>query len=248
MRVALLHLDVSGGPEERNLAVLQNAVVQAAEAGAQWVLTPETALQGYFFTQKGRSFQIPIQPSSELEPLRQLAVQYGLTIFLGCAERDAVTGLCYNSCLVIGETGAVIGRQRKVRSHGTGTEAYASPGETIAPIDCGAVQAGILVCADAYFEEYAVELKEKNAQIDHKRRQKPEFRRAVVRAPLVFLVGRKRRGVLQHWEGMRGGVHLMPFLNRHVSVFLPSRARKRAAQNDRVRRASTQSTASSQTG
>ena len=165
MRVALLHLELSGGPEERNLAVLRSSISQAADAGAKWIVTPETALQGYFFTQKDRPFQITVQPSPEMEPIRQLALQFGLTIFLGCAERDAVTDLCYNSCLVIGENGKVIGRHRKVRSHGTGTEAYAALGEQVEPIDCGAMRAGVLVCADAYFEEYAVQLKEKKARV-----------------------------------------------------------------------------------
>lgn len=53
MRIALLHLDLSGGLEERNLALLQHAITLAAEAGADWVITPEMAVQGYFFTQKG---------------------------------------------------------------------------------------------------------------------------------------------------------------------------------------------------
>ena len=46
VRVAMLHLDLSGGPEERNLELLRQGILQSGEAGADWVLTPETAVQG----------------------------------------------------------------------------------------------------------------------------------------------------------------------------------------------------------
>lgn len=165
MRIALLHLDLSGGPEDRNLALLQQAVRLAADAGAKWVITPETALQGYFFTQKGRPFSIPVQPAPELQPLREMAARYELTLFLCCAEKDAVNGECYNSCLIVGHQGEIIGRHRKMRSHGSGAEGWASKGATLDPFACREMTAGVLVCADAYFEDNAKILKDKQAQV-----------------------------------------------------------------------------------
>ncbi|MEN6413544.1 MAG: carbon-nitrogen hydrolase family protein [Veillonellales bacterium] len=165
MRIALLHLDLSGGPEERNLVLLEQAVTLAAREGAQWVITPETALQGYFFTQKGRPFSIPVQPAPVLQPLRQLAATYGLILFLCCAERDESSGLCYNSCLVIDDDGEVIGRHRKMRSHGTGAEGWAAKGTGLEPFSCKEMTAGVLVCADAYYERNAQILKTKQAQV-----------------------------------------------------------------------------------
>lgn len=165
MRIALLHLDLSGGPEEKNLVLLEKAIEVAAKARANWVITPETALQGYFFTQKGRTFQIPVQPAPRVQPIRQLAANYGLTIFLGCAEQDAATGKYYNSCLVIGNEGEILGRHRKLRSHGTGAEGWATKGTELEPIVCKEMSAGVLVCADSYFDEYAEVMKEKQAQM-----------------------------------------------------------------------------------
>ncbi|HWR38615.1 MAG TPA: carbon-nitrogen hydrolase family protein [Patescibacteria group bacterium] len=164
MRVALLHLDVSGGPEERNLTQLQYGLNLAAQAGADWVITPETAVQGYFFTQKDRPFQIPVQPSPVLQPIREAAAAYQLTLFLGCAEQDETTGNYYNSCLVIGSGGEVIGRHRKLRSPG-GAEAWATQGRDVTPVACAQMKAGILVCADAYFAENAKTLKQKEAEV-----------------------------------------------------------------------------------
>ncbi|HWQ62671.1 MAG TPA: carbon-nitrogen hydrolase family protein [Negativicutes bacterium] len=165
MRIALLHLDLSGGPEERNMELLKRALTLAAENGADWTVTPETALQGYFFTQKDRPFSIPVQPAPELQPLREIAAAYGLTVFLCCAERDEATGLCYNSCLVIGGDGEVIGRHRKMHSHGSGAEGWASKGTLLEPVICKEMTAGVLVCADAYFEKNAQALQARQAQV-----------------------------------------------------------------------------------
>jgi predicted amidohydrolase len=165
MRIALLHLDLSGGPQEKNLSLLQHSISLAAEAGANWVITPETAVQGYFFTQKNRPFSIPIQPALELQSIRQLAITYGLTIFLGCAEQDALTEECYNSCLVIGNQGEILGRHRKLRSHGKGAEGWAAKGTSVEPISCKEMSAGVLVCADSYFDEYAQIMQAKQAEI-----------------------------------------------------------------------------------
>lgn len=49
MKIALCHLELSCGPQERNLCVLEQAVRLAAEQGADWVLTSEAAVQGYYF-------------------------------------------------------------------------------------------------------------------------------------------------------------------------------------------------------
>lgn len=165
MRIALLHLDLSGGPEERNLALLKHAIHLAAKEGVNWVITPETAVQGYFFTQKGRPFQIQVQPAPPLQPVRQAAVEHGITLFLSCAEMDEVTGECYNSCLVIGNDGEVIGRHRKMRSHGTGAEGWAAKGTQLEPVVCKEMTAGVLVCADAYFAENGQALRAKEAQV-----------------------------------------------------------------------------------
>ena len=49
MKIALCHLEISRGPEHKNIELLENAVRIAADNGAKWVVTPETAVQGYYF-------------------------------------------------------------------------------------------------------------------------------------------------------------------------------------------------------
>ncbi|WP_418791895.1 carbon-nitrogen hydrolase family protein [Phosphitispora sp. TUW77] len=164
MKIALLHLDLSGGPEKQNITVLSHAINLAAEQGANWIITPEMALQGYFFSNMDKSAEPPVQPSESMQVLCQLAARHKITIFLGCAEKDAVTGKCYNSCLVLGPTGEVLGRHRKMHTHGVGAEAWVTTGNQLEPVNCQDIKAGILVCADSWFMENSQCLKEKGAE------------------------------------------------------------------------------------
>lgn len=167
MKAALLHVDVSGGPESRNLELLANAIRLAADAGAKWIVTPETAVQGYFFAceRETNPIQIPIQPSSAVEPLLRLAAEKKITLFLCCAEQDEATGNFYNSCLVIGPDGRVLGRHRKKHAHGGVTEGWATRGWQLEPVACGDIQVGILICADSWYEDNAVILANKGAEV-----------------------------------------------------------------------------------
>ena len=49
MKILLCHLTLSMGPLEENLKILERAVQIAGEVKADWVITPETAVQGYHF-------------------------------------------------------------------------------------------------------------------------------------------------------------------------------------------------------
>lgn len=164
VKAALLHLNLHAGPSKANLEALQQAIYIAAEQGAKWIVTPETAVQGYFFSQTEQPEPVVVQPDDQLLLIRRLAGQYQLTIFLGCAEKDAGTGKNYNSCLVIGPEGEIVGRHRKLRAHGE-AEAWSTPGECLLPVYCAGLTAGILICADSWYLEYAQALQDQGAEI-----------------------------------------------------------------------------------
>ena len=167
MKVALLHVDVSGGPERRNLELLADSIRLAAEAGAKWIVTPEMAVQGYFFAceREIKPIVVPVQPSPAVQPLQQLAAEKEITLFLGCAEKDEKTSRYYNSCLVIGADGRVLGRHRKKHAHSGVSEGWAAKGQHLEPVTCGDIQTGILVCSDSWYESNAVTLAEKGAAV-----------------------------------------------------------------------------------
>ena len=154
MKIALCHLELSCGPQERNLHILEQAVRIAAEQGADWVLTPEVAVQGYYFYRIDENTVVVPQPSPELEPLRKLCCEYGITLFLGCGEYDAACDKSFNSCLVFGPDGELIGRHRK-----------ADKGDAVTVLPCSGMQTGVLVCADLWFPEYYEGTKAQGAEI-----------------------------------------------------------------------------------
>ena len=66
MKIALCHLEISRGPEHKNIELLENAVRIAADNGAKWVVTPETAVQGYYFYKLNPDAKVDKQPSISL--------------------------------------------------------------------------------------------------------------------------------------------------------------------------------------
>lgn len=163
MRVALLHLDLSGGPQSDNIKKLQQAIATAVQGGATWVITPETALQGYFFALND-GLQSDHGWTAAVKEFCRLAAEYRITLFLGCAEQDTLSENWYNSCLVIGPEGQIIGRHRKLRSHGD-AEQWAAKGKVLTPVACAELTAGILICADSWYVNNAIGLKEQGAQV-----------------------------------------------------------------------------------
>ena len=165
MKIALCHLELSCGPQEHNLRFLEQAVRVAAEQGADWVLTPEVAVQGYYFYRIDENAVVAPQPSSELEPLRKLCREYGITLFLGCGEYDAAYDKNYNRCLVFGPDGEIIGRHRKLFGECMASEAWARKGDSFTVLPCSGLQTGVLVCADLWFPEYYEGTKAQGAEI-----------------------------------------------------------------------------------
>ena len=164
MKVAFLHFDLSGGPQSKNLEKLKTGVERAAKAGADWIITPEMALQGYFMTQTGYPYELLKEPGKMTIPFQELASSYGVVIFLGCGEYDNMTGSAYNSCLVFSNKGNIVGKQRKIRTLNWVTEAWSTPGTILEPVVCDELKIGVLVCADAWFGENAEKLAKAGAE------------------------------------------------------------------------------------
>lgn len=164
IRIALLHIAPKTGDIPYNRALLERGLRRAAGLGAQWVVTPELAVSGYLFMDLiGTDWILP-QPDEWMQQFGALAGRLGVTAFLSHPERDAAAGRLYNSVFVLGAGGRIIGRHRKVKAL-RGAERWSTPGWKISPVNCGGVQAGILICADAYRNEIAAVLQGKGAQV-----------------------------------------------------------------------------------
>ena len=166
MKIGLLHLNLSLGSEAKNLKILAQAIELASKKGAKWLITPETAVQGYYFYRQNPNSKIEPQPSAKLEQIQTIVKQYQLTLFLGTSEYVKEQACNFNTCLVIGNNGEVIGRHRKLISHATGAEAWATRASCLEPISVSQeFKVGALVCADAWYPEHGKILRDKGAKI-----------------------------------------------------------------------------------
>lgn len=163
MRIALLHLSPEPGALAQNRQLLDAAMRTAAEAGAEWILTPELATTGYEFVEHIGSDWIETQPDIWVRGVTDFARQRRVTVFLSVPER--VGDKLYNSLLAIDRTGQIAGRHRKINALRVGPEAWSTPGQDInaVPID-GFGLVGMLICADAYTPSIAETLASKGAR------------------------------------------------------------------------------------
>lgn len=165
MKIALCHLEVSCGPQESNLKKIERALRIAGERGAKLVVTPETAVQGYYFHRIDEARKLEVQPAPYLDDLREVVRQYGMYLMLGCGEYVEETGLHHNSCFVFAPDGSLQSRHRKIYGEKLGSEKWASPGDRMSITNCDGVNVGVLVCADSWFDERPLALKEQGADI-----------------------------------------------------------------------------------
>ena len=165
MKIALCHLEVSYGPQEKNLEKIERAVKIAGEHGARLVATPETAVQGYYFHRIDETRQLEVQPANYLDSLRKTVKEQNLYLLLGCGEYVEETGLHHNSCFVFAPDGSLQSRHRKIYGEKLGSEKWASPGDRMSTTNCDGINVGVLVCADSWFDERPLALKEQCADI-----------------------------------------------------------------------------------
>jgi len=166
MSIALLHLAPKAGEIQDNRSQLLKAIRVAAQAGAQWMLTPELCISGYSFSDLTGTDWIEPQPDVWFKTLQTVVRELRVTVFVGLPERDPTTNRLHNALIAIGPDGQILGKHRKIRTLKVGSEAWSSPGETTAPVTTALLgPVGMLICADACDETITASLKEQGAQI-----------------------------------------------------------------------------------
>lgn len=164
IRVSLLHLAPITSDIAHNRSLVERATRMAAEAGADWIVTPELCIPGYMFMKQIGTDWILAQPDAWMRQYCEMVRELGITVFLSHPERDEETGQLFNTIFVIGTDGEVIGKHSKIKAL-RGAEGWSTAGEVIEPVDCDGVKVGILVCADAYKNEVAQVLRDKGAEL-----------------------------------------------------------------------------------
>ncbi len=146
VRVAMCQIVCLDGDRSGNLARIENALLEARQAGADIACFPETALLGWVNPEAhGRAHPIPGEDS---KLLCQLAEKYRIHVCVGLAEKDG--DKLYDSAILIDDTGRILLKHRKINILINLMTPPYSPGEEIHCIETKFGKIGLLICADTF--------------------------------------------------------------------------------------------------
>jgi len=117
---------------------------------ADLVLLPETSFTGYWLGKDMAQFAEAV-PGPMTAIASQIAITRNATICFSLAERDG--DKMYNTAVLVGADGSLIGKHRKVHLFKADEEAGFTPGDELAVFDTNLGKIGILVCFDAHLIE-----------------------------------------------------------------------------------------------
>jgi N-carbamoylputrescine amidase len=160
--IALLHLETVPGAIEQNRYVIVEAIKHAAGKGAEWIVTSELSVCGLQFAHVVGADWIQPQPDPWMQQVCKLVRTLKRTVFLACPEREGRR--FYNSVFVIGPTGEIVGKHRKINV-ASDSLSWSSPGDRADPIECDGIKVGLPICSDVYTPNIARALKFEGAQI-----------------------------------------------------------------------------------
>lgn len=165
MKIAFLHFELSSGPTEHNLEKLIDGIEKAAQEGAEWIITPEVALQGYFFAERNSNYESMLVTYRSLQKIEELAKKHAVHIYFCYAELEEKTGKKYNSCSVFNNKGLYIATQRKISGHNIGAEAWSSHSKRFKLLETAGLLTGILICSDSWYIKNAEIARALNADL-----------------------------------------------------------------------------------
>lgn len=155
IRIAVSNFDTAWGDVEDNLTRMIQQTEEAAEQGANLVVFPELALTGYWYKSPKKGALCMQQELAETIPgpstqkLSKLAAEKGIYLVVGMPEKDAQTGLYYNSTAILTPQGETL-CYRKIHPIGD-EQKWATAGETPLMFDTPWGPIGMSVCYDTYF-------------------------------------------------------------------------------------------------
>ncbi len=161
VRLATVHHMPSGKSPRANCEEFAPLIADAAKQKADLVVLGETV----------PSVGVKNQPHEIAEPIPgpttdyfgELAQQHGLHIVLSLYERDR--HLVYNSAVLLGPDGKLLGKYRKVcLPHGE-VEKGIAPGHDYPVFETKFGKVGMMICYDGFFPEVARELSNRGAEV-----------------------------------------------------------------------------------
>ncbi len=153
-KIAGVQMDCRIGDKAHNLSVMCARLREAAALGARLVIFPECALSGYCF--ESREEAVPFAetiPGPASEALACDCRELGVWAAFGLLELDLVDAALYNSCCLVGPSGATLS-YRKIHLPFLGVDRFTRPGNRpFAVHDLGGLRVGMNICYDSSFPE-----------------------------------------------------------------------------------------------
>jgi predicted amidohydrolase len=155
VKVAAVDFVPAWGDLDGNVRRLAQAAEEAARQGVEYAVFPETAVSGYLFSGPDQIAPfldtIPGKATAALLPILE---RTGLHMSVGIAERDARTGLAYNTAVLMGPKG-IVGKYRKNGLNPQDQKVFA-PGDTgVEVFDTPLGRIALLICYDDTYWQYA---------------------------------------------------------------------------------------------
>jgi predicted amidohydrolase len=161
VKLATVHYRPSGKSPRTNCEEFAPLVVSAAQKGAQLVVLGETVPSANVKAKPEEIAEVIPGPSTKY--FGQLAAQNKLHVVLSLYEREA--HLIYNTAVLLGPDGALIGKYRKVTLPPSEAAKGIAPGKDYPVFDTTLGKVGMMVCYDGFFPEVARELSKNGAEI-----------------------------------------------------------------------------------
>ena len=162
MRVAVFQMVAKKGDVAANLAMIADAVAEAAGSGAALLVAPELATTAYGSGERIRGLAEPAD-GAQVAALSGMALKHNIAIVAGFAERAG--DVIYNSAALVTPDG---GRSiyRKCHLYGDYERALFTPGDCPpATFELGGMKMGILICYDVEFPEAVRHLAVRGAEL-----------------------------------------------------------------------------------
>ena len=155
MNVAVVNFRQIWGNKESNLARIKGFIRSAAKAGADLIVFPEMALNGYDDedgVEKNQKMQIreaEVVPGTSSLAVAEMTKKYGVYAVFGMAERESEESeTVYNSAVVCGPEG-IIGTYRKIHP-ALAEQRWCVRGDEPFSFDTPWGPVGVGICYDSY--------------------------------------------------------------------------------------------------
>ncbi len=151
MKLALYQGPSPAGDVDHAFSVIETSVRRAVDAEADLLVFPELFLPGYNIEAGMQETAQPID-GPWIKTLSHVARGFRCSIVIGFAERER--HYVYNSAAVLGSTGELLARYRKIQLYGAREKDLFRPGNVYASFDWNGLKVGLLICYDVEFPEH----------------------------------------------------------------------------------------------